>query len=115
MLIANCYSPAGPLCNLAIAIFCIFVFKIFFKTSHNYYYQSHFFLIAAHINLTLFVFNLLPIPPLDGYHVFSEIFPGLKSHQYTQYGMFLMMVIFLIPAFGSTLSLMAGFLLRVFL
>ncbi|OQB25229.1 MAG: Peptidase family M50 [Firmicutes bacterium ADurb.Bin182] len=32
------------------------------------------------INLALFVFNLIPVPPLDGYHVFHDIFIRQIGH-----------------------------------
>ena len=32
------------------------------------------------INLGLCIFNLLPIPPLDGYHVINDIFLRGKLH-----------------------------------
>ncbi len=44
------------------------------------------------INLVLIVFNLLPIPPLDGSHVFYHLLPpawGAKYRQLGQYGMIL--------------------------
>lgn len=44
------------------------------------------------INLVLIVFNLLPIPPLDGSHVMYHLLPpawGMKYRQLGQYGMIL--------------------------
>ena len=36
-------------------------------------YLFRFCLTFASLNLTLAVFNLLPIPPLDGYHIFNDL------------------------------------------
>ncbi len=62
--------------------------------------------IAAKINLVLFLFNLLPIPPLDGFHVFSEIFPPLKTLE--QYRTFGLLILFMIPGLGRGLYSIAN-------
>lgn len=41
--------------------------------------SENFFFIAAKINLGLGLFNLLPIPPLDGFNIFSMAFPSFQS------------------------------------
>ena len=41
-------------------------------------YVQRFLLNMATINLSLAVFNFLPIPPLDGYHIFNDL-PGKVS------------------------------------
>ena len=35
---------------------------------------------TALVNLNLAVFNLLPLPPLDGYHVFNDLVLGGRFH-----------------------------------
>ncbi len=53
-------SSAGPVINLTISIIFILL---------NYLQPSEFFVKAASINILLGFFNLLPIPPLDGYKI----------------------------------------------
>ena len=43
-------------------------------------YVQRFLMYFARINLSLAVFNLLPIPPLDGYHVVNDIFLRGRLH-----------------------------------
>ena len=43
-------------------------------------YVQRFFMYFARINLSLAVFNLIPIPPLDGYHVVNDIFLRGRLH-----------------------------------
>lgn len=43
-------------------------------------YVQRFFMGFSRINLGLCIFNLLPIPPLDGYHVVNDIFLRGKLH-----------------------------------
>jgi Zn-dependent protease len=50
---------------------------------------------AVTINLLLFVFNLFPIPPLDGSHVLRNFLPYNAERIYNQIGMYGLIVIFL--------------------
>ncbi|WP_445631860.1 site-2 protease family protein [Nostoc sp. DSM 114167] len=105
-------SAAGPISNLALGILFIMMLKILANLSLSGLFSAEFLYLAARINLTLFLFNLLPIPPLDGFHVFSEIFPQLKPLKYTQFGLFAMMVLFIVPGFGIGLGRIADFFIR---
>ncbi len=57
-----------------------------------------FFWLAAYINIGLGLFNLLPIPPLDGFHIFSELIPDLKPLGQGQIGYALLMILFITGA-----------------
>ena len=48
------------------------------------------------INLLLFVFNLIPIPPLDGSHVLRHFLPYKALQIYDRVGMFGMIILFLV-------------------
>jgi Zn-dependent protease len=50
------------------------------------------------LNVLLFVFNLLPIPPLDGSHVFRHLLPGRVRDIYDSVGMFGLLLFFLFGA-----------------
>ena len=105
-------SAAGPLSNLALG----FVFILLLLLYHNSGLLSNEFLyLAARVNLTLFLFNMLPIPPLDGFNIFSNIFPGLKQLQGSPIGMFGLIIIFLIPGFSAGLLMISDSIIRTFL
>ena len=70
---------AGPLSNLALGIVSLFIVKLFRLAGGSIsslplfaVYKTVFYVLlyTATINLGLFIFNILPIPPLDGSHVF---------------------------------------------
>jgi Zn-dependent protease len=48
------------------------------------------------INLLLFVFNLIPIPPLDGSHVLRHFLPYRAVQVYDRMGMFGLIILFLV-------------------
>lgn len=93
-------SAAGPLSNLALGFLSILLLLIFYNSG---LLSRDFLYLAARINLTLFLFNILPIPPLDGFSIFSNIFTELKQLQGSPIGTFGLMIIFLIPGFGGAL------------
>jgi len=66
---------AGPLSNLIVGILFLFVIKIFLFFSYLVAENTYTIIInilfyISVINLGLFIFNILPIPPLDGSHIF---------------------------------------------
>jgi Zn-dependent protease len=88
---------AGPLSNAVIAMILSVIFSIY--SSFVPVYQSHatqiiseVFLYAIYINWGLFIFNLIPLPPLDGSHLlFYQLrrFPSVYNALY-KYGSFLL-------------------------
>lgn len=66
-------SVAGPFSNLVLAFISIIVITITYPQSEaiNYFLMQLIF-----INVGLAVFNLIPIPPLDGSKIIGEIFGG---------------------------------------
>jgi Zn-dependent protease len=55
-----------------------------------------FLYLAIVINLLLFVFNLIPLPPLDGSHVLRHFLPYRAVQLYDRMGMFSLIILFLV-------------------
>jgi Zn-dependent protease len=70
-------SFAGIFANIIIAILCILGLKLLF--SFGFVAEANllikFLAFLVYINLALFIFNLLPIAPLDGYRIFETFAP----------------------------------------
>jgi Zn-dependent protease len=52
------------------------------------------------LNAVLIAFNLLPIPPLDGSHVFKYLLPRPLAIRYVQFGRYGLIVLILLLQFG---------------
>jgi membrane-associated protease RseP (regulator of RpoE activity) len=61
--------------------------------------------LAAQVNFSLFLFNLLPIPPLDGYQALGGLIPSLKDRMDARTGLFMITFLFLHPGFSSGLGM----------
>jgi len=100
-------AAAGPLSNLILGVIFIMIIKLFpYILSGINNITGNLFLIllyAAYINFGLFIFNLLPVPPLDGSHI---VFSGLNLRPETEanirkIGMPVLIVILLIQNYAN--------------
>lgn len=93
-------AAAGPFSNLLLAILGIAAANLLGDTGGI---TSLFVVTFIGINVSLFVFNLLPIPPLDGSRVLYAFAPdGLRRvmDQIEPYGLFVIFALVLIPSLG---------------
>lgn len=70
-------SLAGPASNIVMAILLTTIFGLFLRFTGIYNsVVQQLFVSAISINLVLAVFNLFPIPPLDGSKIVMSLFPS---------------------------------------
>lgn len=94
-------SLAGPLTNFILVIISAFFMVLFYQLSDSVFtiIGFNFFNTLAMINTGFFLFNLLPIPPLDGSKIIGVVLPNSAYEQYMKYqryGMFIFMFLLVI-------------------
>ncbi len=91
-------SLAGVTANILSAIaFTLLAYILMpFRNAPMYLSMMKFFVLAAIINVVLFAFNLIPIPPLDGSHVLRLLLPPKAAYNYSRiapFGFFIIMAL----------------------
>ncbi|HEY4512855.1 MAG TPA: site-2 protease family protein [Candidatus Paceibacterota bacterium] len=107
-------AAAGPLANLSIAL----IFSLYVRSLGAGIADSptgDLALLIIIINLTLAIFNLIPIPPLDGFKIFWGILPYRLHHirDFFQKHMLLFIIIFLF-GFSFILNPIVTWLFQLF-
>ena len=92
---------AGPGANIVMAICWLFVMIIAIKMNITVLIEMG--RVGILVNCVLAVFNLLPIPPLDGSRVISAILPNRLAYQYNQleqYGLYILLGLMFLGGFN---------------
>jgi Zn-dependent protease len=101
-------SLAGVATNALIAIACVALIAATGALGHAIpalaetlgIVQAMLF-IGVFMNAVLIAFNLLPIPPLDGSHVFKYLLPRRLAEAYVRFGRFGLLALILLLQFGD--------------
>lgn len=92
-------AVAGPLANLVMALFFALAFRLSVLLSLDINWVYDFLSIGVWLNCLLMIFNLLPVPPLDGFSILLGILPSEMAYQLAplrQYGMLIFLGIFFV-------------------
>lgn len=104
---------AGPIMNFIISFLTILIVIIILKLFPNFiltdlgYYIYNVLLITSFLSISLGVFNLIPIPPLDGSKILFAILPEdmyFAYMKYERYGMILLVILLYSGIFSMILS-----------
>lgn len=96
-------SIAGPISNLIMASlgFLIWYAMVGMGVAAGLpAFVPEFFNVFIHLNLVLFIFNLIPLPPLDGYRIVEDLMPKSirpKLTQYEAYGSVIFLILVITP------------------
>lgn len=93
-------AAAGPLSNLIVAAILGGVISVYAANESGFVYTSvgQFLLLAMVLNILLFVFNLIPIPPLDGFTVLGGFLSARQMYSLAplqQWGPLIILVLFI--------------------
>lgn len=103
-------SLAGPATNVIIAVITAGIIKLLSFLPISFEVYSAVFPIlelVVRLNLLLALFNLIPIPPLDGSKIFALILPEREAAQYLSIGfigIFILFFLLMFPIGGFSLG-----------
>lgn len=107
-------SLAGPISNFLLAIVCTVIYKILYNFVAVSQIAEFFYLIlyvATAMNIGLMVFNLIPVPPLDGSKVLMEFLPPRARFQFQsieRYSSFILILLVWSNALTPVLATLRG-------
>jgi len=113
---------AGPVSNLLLAVVFALLLKLYysffiFSVPANVAYFIYLFLVLGiRLNITLAVFNLIPIPPLDGSRIVLLFLPTETYFKIMRYERYLSIALMIALAFGlldKPINLVSNFFLQL--
>ena len=109
---------AGPLSNMLLSGLLLFIIGLLFRaliTGTVGKTALEFLRMTATLSMFLGIFNLIPIPPLDGSKILLAFLPDSayqKLMRYERYGMFLIIALMLSGILGKPLDMVFTFVLE---
>ncbi|HEX9829287.1 MAG TPA: site-2 protease family protein [Bacteroidota bacterium] len=112
-------SVVGPFSNLLVALLCTMGYVLisqFIPTEgadvsgveQITFFLSDMMLMGITLNIYLAVFNMMPVPPLDGSHVVASLLPPALGEQYRRIGFFGILLILVLMRVDAVREAMAS-------
>src|SRR5918997_7214342 len=95
---------AGPIANVIVAVAFAVVHRVMSLTGAESGFLLTLVALIVQLNVLLAIFNLIPIPPLDGFNVLLAFLPprqAMTVQQYAPYGIIVLLLLIFLP--GSPL------------
>ena len=112
---------AGPVSNFLLAALCMPLAYLALEGARGaigvLYYLCNYLMLTALMSRGLGVYNLIPIPPLDGSKVLFAFLPDrlyAKLMHYERYGMLLLFALIALGALNGVIDVLYGAVLRLF-
>ncbi|MGH2417490.1 MAG: site-2 protease family protein [Candidatus Limnocylindria bacterium] len=105
---------AGPIANMVVAVAFAAVFRVLDLAGIDDGFFARLVALIVQLNVLLAIFNLIPIPPLDGYNVLLAFLPPRQAmvvRQYAPYGVIVLLLLVFLP--GSPLRALLGLAIPV--
>ncbi len=111
-------SFAGPFSNFMLAIFFFVIFFLLTNVIDDTPSRwVNIFWYGVFLNIFLFAFNLLPIPPLDGSHILFDLFPNKITAGLLNLGLYgsIILLLFIYSPLWKYFMMLIRLILNVFL
>jgi len=108
-------AAAGPLSNIALAVLMLFIYGVLASVMGDgtvSFYVQYIVVRTAYLSTAFAVFNIIPIPPMDGSKVLFSLLSDeayYKLMRYERYGMILLVIIVLTGIIDGPLSAAVGY------
>jgi Zn-dependent protease len=113
---------AGPVMNILVALVAAFIYYLLIKMFYSTAASDTFIILLTIIqyifmyNVFLCVFNLIPLPPLDGSKVLAAFLPEkieTKFYQYERQMYFILLILIVTQVIGKIMTVVGGGLINV--
>ncbi|MBQ1855795.1 MAG: site-2 protease family protein [Anaerovibrio sp.] len=109
---------AGPAANFLTAFVTLFIMMVLFKFGMlNTVGIKTVLSMIVLFNINFGIFNLIPLPPLDGSKILLEFLPGELAYKYMgleRYSFIILIVLIMTPVLSSILVPLSGLILHIF-
>ena len=111
-------SLAGPAANLITAFLALLLMVLLVKFGiHMTPGMSTVFTLILIYNINFAIFNMIPVPPLDGSQVLKQLLPyelAIKFRELERYSFLILIIFLMTPILGSILVPMQRLILQLF-
>ena len=111
-------SLAGPGANLLMAFLALVALVLLSRVGVHITEGIYWvFMLIVEYNIGFAIFNLLPLPPLDGSHVLKQLLPRDLAYQFAsleRYSFLILILLLMTPVLSMILIPMRGAVLEVF-